>query len=520
MTSFADGLLARLDFLATEAGDPVDWIGDRLDAVTWSRQRDIARSVWRNPRTAVQASHSVGKSWLAARLAAWWIDAHPIGQAFVLSTAPSQAQIDAILWRELRRAHAAAKLPGRLTAGAHPRWLVGDELVALGRKSADMANPEEAAAALQGIHARYLLLIIDEAAGVEPWVFDAFDGMATNENARILAIGNPTDPESQFARVCSPASGWEVLEVGAFDTPAFTGEDVPPDLAEMLVSPAWVERMREQWGEGSARWTSRVLGQFPDEADDTLITRAWIEAAQKRTLPVDAPGSPGAYGCDIARSGGDETVVYSNRGGVVRLVHRSVGHELMATTGAIVRVQRDGWSGWPAVVDAIGLGAGVFDRLREQGVPTIGFVASERAHRPERFTNRRAEVFWELREAFRERLVDLDPADELLARQLRAIRFFEDSRGRTQIERKDDTKRRLGHSPDRADAIAYSLVGGRWRPAPVVSDEERDRRRLDAVLAARGRAQRVRELWGGDRGSLPRDWGGGSVMGDLMDTKW
>lgn len=68
MTSFADGLLARLDFLATEAGDPVDWIGDRLDAVTWSRQRDIARSVWRNPRTAVQASHSVGKSCLAARI--------------------------------------------------------------------------------------------------------------------------------------------------------------------------------------------------------------------------------------------------------------------------------------------------------------------------------------------------------------------------------------------------------------------------------------------------------------------
>ena len=247
-SSFGDGLLARLDFVAFETWDPVGWIEDRLSASMWSRQREIASSVVEHPRTAVQASHSTGKSWLAARVAAAWIDSHPVGEAFVFTTAPSQAQVDAILWRELRKAHVAGGLPGRLTAGAHPRWLIGDELVALGRKSQDMANAEEAAASLQGIHARYLLLIIDEAAGVPPWVWDAFDSMATTKHARILAIGNPTDPESRFAQVCAPGSGWNVIEVSAFDTPAFTGEDVPAELLEQLVSAEWVERMRSQWG--------------------------------------------------------------------------------------------------------------------------------------------------------------------------------------------------------------------------------------------------------------------------------
>ena len=264
-----------------------------------------------------------------------------------------------------------------------------------------------------------------------------------------------------------------------------------------------------------------MLGQFPDEADDSLISRAWVKAAQDRTLRADGPGTPGAYGCDIARSGNDETIVYLNRGGVARLAHRAQGHELMATTGAIARLSREGWQGWPAIVDSIGIGAGVFDRLREQGLPSIGFVASERARRADRFANRRAEVFWDLREALREGLLDLDPADELLAKQLQAIRFGENSRGQIQIERKDETKRRLGHSPDRADALAYSLVGGHWRPAPVVSDEERTARDLEEVLARLDRVQRARERWPDlSRAELQRIARGGSIMAGSWDEKW
>lgn len=520
MTSLGDGLLARLDFVDAERPDPVDWVGDRLGGEMWSRQRDIARSVAANPRTAVQSAHSTGKSWLAARLVAWWLDCHPVGSAFALTSAPTQTQVNAILWQELRRAHVDGGLQGRLTSGSVPRWMIGDEIVALGRKTQDLADPEEAAAQLQGIHARHLLIVLDEAAGLAEWIWDAAEAMATNEHARILAIGNPTDPGSRFAKGCAPGSGWHVLEVSAFDTPAFTGEEVSAELLEQLVSPEWVERMRRQWGEGSARWTSRVLGQFPEEADDALISRAWVKAAQERSLPVDAPGATGAYGCDIARGGGDETVVYLNRGGCARLAHRAQGHELMRTTGAIVALVRDGGCLWPAVVDSIGLGAGVFDRLREQGISTVGFVASERARRPDRFKNRRAELGWDLREALREGMLDLDPADEELATQLLALRFFEDSSGRIQLESKASMKSRGVGSPDRADALAMTLVGGHWRPERVPSDEERAARELAEVVARAERVQAARARVGGDLGSLPPDWSGGSVMGDILDLKW
>jgi hypothetical protein len=268
--------------------------------------------------------------------------------------------------------------------------------------------------------------------------------------------------------------------------------------------------MRKQWGEGSARWIARVLGQFPDEADDTLISRQWVKAAQARTLPLDGPGTPGAFGCDIARAGGDETVVYLNRGGVARLAHRAQGHELMRTTGAIMNLLRDARPWWPAIVDAIGIGAGVFDRLREQGVNVVGFVASERARRADRFVNRRAEAFWDLREAMREGLVDLDPTDEELASQLLAIRFHETSRGLIQIERKADMKKRGVDSPDRADALAMTFATSAWRPPPVASDEDE----LQAALAAHARAQRARERW--PEGAA-QGWTGGPFTSGLLE---
>jgi hypothetical protein len=117
-------------------------------------------------------------------------------------------------------AHRKAGLPGRTTLDA--KWYIGNELVAYGRKPADY-DP----AAFQGIHARYVLVIIDEAGGVPTSIFDAVDALATNVDARVVAVGNPDDPASHFAVICKPGSGWHVETISAFDTPAYTGEKVP-----------------------------------------------------------------------------------------------------------------------------------------------------------------------------------------------------------------------------------------------------------------------------------------------------
>lgn len=437
--------------------DPIEWIEQRLGERPWSKQAEIARSVVTNRYTAVPSGHGIGKSYIAARLACWWIATHPPGEAFAVTTAPTGPQVEAILWREIGRAHAKGGLPGRVTGGAVPQWKLGAEMVAIGRKPQDLVDPEQAAAAFQGIHARYLLVILDEAAGINPWLWDAVDSLVTNEFARVLAIGNPTDPASQFAKVCDPGSGWNVLPVSVFDTPTFTGERVPRDLLELLPSERWVDERRKRWGEGSPLFTSKVLGRFPEVSEDMLISPQLVREAQDLELPGTGKGQ---LGVDVARAGSDETVCYINREGRVRLVHRARGQDTMRTAGAVSRILKSRQD-TSATIDIVGLGAGVFDRLREQGLSVRAFQGSERATQPERFVNRRAESYWRLRELFQRGAIDLDRDDEELASQLLSIRWFLDSRGRTQIESKDDMRRRGLPSPDRADAVAMAVgLGG------------------------------------------------------------
>ena len=186
----------------------------------------------------------------------------------------------------------------------------GKELVGFGRKPADTDQ-----AAFQGIHALNPLIVIDEACGVPKSIFDAVDALATNDNARVLAIGNPDDPASHFAEICKPGSGWHVITISAFDTPAFTGEEVPRAAAAARC-PRVGRGAQEALGRNSPIYQSKVLGEFPDISDDSLIHPKWIEAAQKRQLPRD---NKPELGVDIARYGEDETVIMRREGGWVRL---------------------------------------------------------------------------------------------------------------------------------------------------------------------------------------------------------
>ena len=273
--------------------DPVGWASDKLGAHLWSKQREIAESVVANKRTTVKSCHNAGKSKTAGLLASWWIDVHPPGEAFVVSTAPSYPQVHAILWEEIRKSakEAAAKgcpLPGRVLQS--DEWKLDDgTLVGWGRKPADTDQH-----GFQGIHRRYVLVLLDEACGIPEQLWTAVEAITTNADCRILAIGNPDDPNTEFGNVCKPGSGWNVIRISAFDTPNFSGEPIPDWLAPLMLSPEWVDDKRRRWGETSPRYTSKVLGEFPEVGDDTLISPRWIEAAQQRTLtpgtwPASAP---------------------------------------------------------------------------------------------------------------------------------------------------------------------------------------------------------------------------------------
>ena len=429
------------------ADDPTGFITGPVGDFIWSKQIEILEAVRDHSRVAVRSCHSGGKSFIAARTAAWWIAAHPMHSAFVVTTAPTFSQVKTILWREIGRAFRAGKLPGRII---QTEWWMGEEQVAVGRKPADW-NPD----AFQGIHAEYVLVIIDEASGVPATIFTAAETLASNEQARILVIGNPDDPTSEFAKVSLPGSGWHTIRIDGLKTPNFTTEKVPDSLRRLLLDPGWVEDKRKRWGEDNPLWISKVRGEFPEDTEDSLIAPAWIRKAVAKTITPES-GAPSALGVDVARFGSAETVIYRRHGGKARLHWAGGKTSTTKTTGQVTKAMRETGS-MVANIDGVGVGGGVVDSCREIGIVVADLNGGSAPVDRERFFNARAEWYWNLRDLFRDEEIDIEDDEELHA-QLVSLRWSVNSRGKIVVESKSDMEKRGVESPDRADGLVYAFV--------------------------------------------------------------
>lgn len=434
--------------------DPAGWVAQRLGGFLWSKQREIAEAVVEHRRVAVRSSHGVGKSFTVAQLAAWWTDIHPPGQAIVVSTAPTYKQVHVVLWEEIRAAHRRADLPGKVTLD--DEWKIGDILVGFGRKPAD--HDEHG---FQGIHRRYVLVILDEACGIPAQLWTAAEAITTNADCRIVAIGNPDDPSSEFAKVCKPGSGWHVIGISSFDTPHFTGEDVPAELLPLLPSVEWVEDAKKRWGEQSPLYQSKVLGEFPANPTDTVVPLAWAEACTKLEDPIADDGTV-ALGVDIG-AGGDETVICARFGARAEIIERNQSRDPMEVTGLIVQAIH-ATAATSVKIDVIGWGWGVWGRLVELGQEGVhgaeihAVNVGESSCDPVRFPLLRDQIWWEIgRELSEHRAWDLSSVGDDALAQLTAPKYKLDSRGRVKVEPKADTKERLGRSPDDADALLLAF---------------------------------------------------------------
>ncbi len=441
--------------------DPVGWVGGRLGQHVWSKQREVLESVRDNRRTAVKSGHGVGKSHTAALATAWWLDTHTPGTAFVVTTAPTGAQVKAILWRYIRRMHAAAALPGRVN---QTEWHLGGELVAFGRKPSDHAE-----SSFQGIHALYVLVILDEACGIPANLWVSADALTTNDGCALLAIGNPDNPASEFRKVCAPGSGWHVITINAFDSPNLTGEEVPPEVAQALVGRAWIEEKRGEWGEDNPIYRSKVLGEFTQDGTWQVVrssdlAKCRIGAGRK---PTPAESSPVELGVDVG-GGSDETVIRERRG-------RLAGREWRDHTDrpeqiipmVLMAIRQTGATS--VKIDSIGVGAGVVGELRnaagrgEHAAQVVAVNVAESASDSEKFANLRAELWWTIGREMSERhewdLSGMENADTTCA-QLLEPQWTTDGRGRILVEPKRDVIKRLGRSPDNADALLLAFAGG------------------------------------------------------------
>lgn len=509
MTRTADPVaIARERLLSAAAeSDPVQWARQKLGLELYSQQTKIAHSIKDHRRVAVRSSHEIGKTATAAVLVLWWIDTHPIGSAFVVTTAPSAPQLKGVLWREINKLFELAKhrgnpLPGRLN---QTEWWIGSKLVAMGRKPADWDTD-----AFQGIHDEFVLAIIEEANGVPKPMWTGVEGVTSNDSSRVLAIGNPDDPDSEFARVSDEANKvWHKQRVSAFDTPAFTGEKVHPKLLRVLVGKQWVEDRRNDWGEDSPLYISRVLGEFPDlsTAKQKVVPAGSVMACLEEPDPDlvrRLSKTPIELGMDVAASdNGDWTVIRERRGAFAGRTWK--GHTPDSEQAVALAVEAAIETGATSIkVDEIGWGWGIIGhinaelRKRKLKCRAFGVNVSAKAWHPDKFVNQRSELWWMARDLSKDGgwvLHGMDDADATVA-QLTDPSWF-DKNGRIQVEAKEDTQKRLGRSPDDADALILSFArptksGGRATVSRTGAPPSRTirsgptRRRTTAQGAKRG----------------------------------
>lgn len=442
--------------------DPVSWAQDRLGITPWSKQKEIMESVRDHRKTAVRSCHSIGKSYVAAMIVCWWLDSNPVGDAFVVTSAPTTAQVRAILWRYVRRMHKDAGLPGRTN---QVEWLIDDELVAFGRKPADQDE-----SAFVGIHAPRVLCLLDEACGVPEQIWIGAEAITTGPECRILAIGNPDNSNTHFFTVSQPGSGWHTMKVSAFDSPNFTGEPVPPRVALSLISQEWAEEKRQEWGEDNALYNSKVLGEFSVDSADTVVRSSDVAACridpERGYSPVDL--SPTELGVDVG-GGSDETVIRERRGVLAGREWRIRSDRPEKIAPLVLRALRESHA-TAVKIDSIGVGFGVIGELRnaasrhEHNARIIGVNVSEAARDKKKYANLRAEMWWTIgRDMSAQGLWDLSKMEnaDITAAELLLPRWSLDTKGRILVEPKDEIRKRYGgKSTDHADALLLAFYNG------------------------------------------------------------
>lgn len=243
-----------IGFMVRVLGCRQDWI--------WDGMVKIARGVRDNERTAVKAGHGVSKSFTAARLALWFLYCFP--PATVVTTAPTEAQVKDILWREIREAHAGAKikLPGE------PKTLTLDLQAETGLKwfaTGFSCRPDtvtKEATAFHGYHNVNVFKIFDEAAGIMPEIWKASEHVGGNRITRFLAIGNPTSATGDFPRSFKDP-GVNCLTIPVTSTPNYIeGSNRIPGL----YGREYEQRIIAKYGRDSDEYNVRVLGEISQKA--------------------------------------------------------------------------------------------------------------------------------------------------------------------------------------------------------------------------------------------------------------
>lgn len=433
--------------------NPIAFVREMIGAEPTNQQIDALHGLATGTHVSIKSGHGTGKTTFLAWSILWWN--YTRKNARIPCTAPTEAQLKNVLWAELSLWHNEMEkfFRDRFVITSDKMYHVNhDKTWFAVARTARSEKPE----ALQGFHGENLLFIIDEASGVAEEVFTVVRGALTEEDNRCVMTSNPTRTSGFFYNSHSLWSGdpWKCM--------TFNGEESP------RVSERFVREIATEFGEDSDMYRIRVLGEFPVESDFTLIPKDWVMAAFDRKASYVKRLTNKAFdaaGVDVARYGENKTVFVLVKGVTVVGIKQYPKQSTMKTAAQVVAL-------CGAVdpvnikVDEVGVGAGVVDRVLDQGYPITGIEVGRAAIDKDRFANLRAEYFWQLRKRFEDGDISLAPLKKTLSRadmikfveQICSIRYEHNPSGKIAIWSKEKMRRDGLRSPDLADALMLAFA--------------------------------------------------------------
>jgi hypothetical protein len=434
--------------------NPVAFARDIIGVNPEKYQAEIMNSVRDNSMTTVRSGHGTGKTAVESWVILWYLLTRPYAR--IPCTAPTKHQLNDILWAELAKWIYSSPLKSIMEWTFERVYLRGmaSTWFAAARTA---SNPN----ALQGFHGDNLLFIIDEASGVNDALFQPVLGALTEENAKLLMCGNPTELSGFFFESHNDKKTmYNCFRLDCNDSGR--------------VSKDYIKTIIELYGTDSDAYRVRVAGEFPKALADSFISSEWAEKCSVKGMTHPAQASVIDVGIDVARYGDDETVLQTVYDRTIAPKPDKLKHnDTMQVTGAAVLLIGKLNRQFPGVnvrvkVDCDGLGVGVYDRLKEIRAqkPELNFELFEchfggkggklKVGDPIGFANSTGLMWGTVRNALKAESIKIEYDAELIS-QLTNRKYKLDSNGDIVLERKEEMKKRGVHSPDRADALALAL---------------------------------------------------------------